>query len=434
MKNFLSLLCYRVFFLALLPVLLIVFIVRSINHSDYRHRLSERLGILPKGISGGGIVIHAASVGEVIAIKAFVEKVLIAYPEIPITVTTFTPTGSEQVKKFWGERVQHCYFPLDVFCCSWLFLNKLRPQALVIMETELWPNIIAQAADRNIKLLLINARLSERSCRRYKKLAHLVTPTIKRFDKILAQSDENRNNYLALGAQQQQCVNSGNLKFDIASNQSIAEKQHELAQYLASDRPIWLVASTHPGDEEIVLAAYKAIIKHFPTLLLIMVPRHPERFTAVAKLCQSKQLSFVRRSEKEQVTDNTQIWLFDTLGELMPAFSLASIVTMGGSFSDIGGHNPLEPALFKKPIIVGPDMSNFNEVLEQLFAKKGVIQLTNKQDITTELPHVVQQLLQDHQLATSTGENAYTVVQDNQGASEKSLLALQALMNNTTTS
>lgn len=429
LKYFLSLLLYRLFFLVLLPILVLVLIIRSYNHPQYRYRLLERLGFYTKSLQKQGIIIHAASVGEVIALKAFIEKLLKVYPTLPITVTTFTPTGSEQVLTLFSERVQHCYLPLDCVLSTHLFLKKLQPKAIVFMETELWPNIIAQCAQRNIKLLLINGRLSMKSMKSYHKLGWLITPTIKHFDQILTQSQSNQENFLALGSKEKYCRVSGNLKFDIAVNDSIIEKQTQLAQFIEGKRNVWVVASTHPGDEEIILSAYKKLITKHPDLLLVIVPRHPERFEQVGQLCETRGFSTVKRSNKTPIMTSTQIWLLDTLGELMPMFSLANVVTMGGSFSHIGGHNPLEPALFKKPIVVGSDMNNFTDVMIQLKNAGGVVQLEEgQQNIDTALIETITKILSQPELQNSLGNSAYQVVRANQGASERTVECLQQLL------
>jgi len=428
------LLIYRVILLLLLPVLLLALFFRSINNSSYRKRLSERLGFFPTPLTApsnfkDGIIVHAASVGEVIALTPFVEALLLQYPQLPITITTFTPTGSTQVKKQFGSRVQHSFLPLDIYPCTQLFLKRLQPKLMIFMETELWPNLINQCANKQIKLLLINARLSANSMKNYQKIKSLIKPTLNHFDKILCQSQDNLNNFIQLGASPEQCQLSGNLKFDISINTRINEKQAKLAQLLPAHRPLWLVASTHHGDEEIALSAFKVIKKSLPQLLLIIVPRHPERFSAVEKHCTSQGYSVAKRSDNTMITEQ-DIWLLDTLGELMAAYSLADVVTMGGSFSHIGGHNPLEPALFKKPIIVGSDMSNFTEVLAQLKQNQGIVQLPSlqKDDNNQHLAQAVLNLLTDNEAATQLGVQAHQVVLNNQGASARTLAQVQELL------
>jgi len=424
---------YRLVFLCLLPIIWLLLLLRSIKQKAYRQRLSERFGLLSRQLQPGGIIVHASSVGEVIALKSFITQLLEAKPKEVITVTTFTPTGSEQVRKLFGDRVQHCYLPLDSTFCVAAFLNKLKPQAMVFMETELWPNLIAQSREQGIKLLLINGRLSKKSMNSYRKLAWLITPTINSFDKVLCQSQVNYDNFLTLGADTHRCKISGNVKFDISVNQTVKDKQQELVSFVEGERLIWVVASTHKGDEKIAFDVFASLLESFPQLLLIIVPRHPERFNDVAALSNEQWYSITRRSTQEKVTSDKQVWLLDTLGELLPTCALASVVTMGGSFSDIGGHNPLEPALFKKPIVVGPDMSNFVEVMQQLIAEKGIVQIADKAglnniNIAEDLSQAIKAILLSEETQQALGESAHRVVTQNQGASQRTLKQLLKLL------
>ncbi|TWX68282.1 lipid IV(A) 3-deoxy-D-manno-octulosonic acid transferase [Colwellia sp. C1TZA3] len=428
MRFTLALVLYRLLFLILTPLLLLVLLLRSISHQAYRQRLPERLGLLAKNLQPNGIVVHAASVGEVIALQPFISKLLSNYPQVAITVTTFTPTGSAQVQKLFGDKVQHCYLPLDNIFSTTLFLKHLKPKIMIFMETELWPNLIAQCENNDIKLMLINGRLSDKSMRSYKKIAWLIRPTIRRFDKILTQSQVNQDNYLAMGANTATCALSGNLKFDISLNNAVAAKQHALSALLAAERKIWLIASTHPGDETLALKAFEQVKQQDSNTLLIIVPRHPERFEQVVKLAEDAGNQVLRRSQKQPVTLNTNVWIIDTLGELLAACALADVVTMGGSFSDIGGHNPLEPALFQKPVIVGPNMSNFKEILAQLTSAQGIVQLNDNEAMAQALAQAVLRLLIDAASAQALGRNSYKVVQANQGATAQSLIALQTLL------
>jgi len=428
-----SLLIYRILLLLLLPLILTFLLVRSKNNKAYRQRLFERLGYFPKPCKQGGIVVHAASVGEVMALKSFIEKLLLTYPDLPITITSFTPTGSAQIKKLFAERVQHGYLPLDILPCTTLFLHRLKPKMMIFMETELWPNLVAQCTKKHVKLLLINGRLSKKSLTSYAKVSTLIKPCLNRFDKILCQSQENLEHFLQLGAHESHSVNSGNLKFDISINDQVMTKKEELSKLLfhklntpdfnadnnQPKRTLWLVASTHEGDEAIALKAFKELLVKYPTLLLVLVPRHPERFEHVAKLCINQNLVLARRSENTLLNDE-HVWLLDSLGELMAAFALSDIVTMGGSFSEVGGHNPLEPALFNKPIIVGHNMSNFNEVMQQLRLENAIIELSSKEP-STQLVDEITTLLQQPTKQKTFGENALKVVLQNQGASSYTL-------------
>ena len=428
MRFTLALVLYRLLFLILTPLLLLVLLLRSISHRAYRQRLPERLGLLAKNIQPNGIVVHAASVGEVIALQPFISKLLSNSPLVPITVTTFTPTGSAQVQKLFGDKVQHCYFPLDNIFSTTVFLKRLKPKVMIFMETELWPNLIAQCESHDIKLMLVNGRLSDKSMRSYKKIAWLITPTIRCFDKILTQSQVNQDNYLAMGASTEMCALSGNLKFDISLNNAVAIKQQALSALLVDRRKIWLIASTHPGDEMLALKAFEQIKQQNSNALLIIVPRHPERFEQVVKLAEDADNKVLRRSQKQCVRLNTDVWVIDTLGELLAACALADVVTMGGSFSNIGGHNPLEPALFQKPVIVGPNMSNFKEILAQLLSAQGIVQINDNEAMAQTLAQAVLRLLVDEVSAQTLGRNSYKVVQANQGATAQSLIALQTLL------
>jgi len=425
------LLIYRILLLLLLPLLLIFFLIRSKNNKAYRQRIFERLGLFPVPYKQQGIVVHAASVGEVIALKSFIEKLLLNYPDLPITITSFTPTGSAQIIKLFGDRVQHGYLPLDLFPSTALFLHRLKPKMMIFMETELWPNLVSQCDHHNIKLLLINGRLSKKSLISYQKITSLIEPCLNRFDKILTQSQENLEHFVQLGAQNTRCINSGNLKFDISINDQMMEKKAELTKLLFTNdsqpqRTIWLVASTHEGDEFIALSAFKKLLTQYPQLLLVLVPRHPERFEQVAKLCLEHDLTLLKRSENKVISDE-QVWLLDSLGELMAAFELSSIVTMGGSFNEVGGHNPLEPALFKKPVIVGNNMSNFNEIMQQLRQEDAIIELSGNEPIT-QLVNEVSALIQNPARQKSIGENAFKVVLANQGASDKTLAQVHTIL------
>lgn len=421
-RTFCSLLLYRIIFLLLSPLLLLALLIRSRDNVAYRQRLLERFGWVPKTCQQNTIIIHAASVGEVIALKSLVQG-LIAQPNCPrITLTTFTPTGSAQVKKIFGDNVQHCYFPLDIWPCSALFLHRLKPAAFILMETELWPNIIAQCARRSIPLLLINGRLSNSSMNGYRKLSWLIKPSLQHFEKILTQSADNQENFLTLGSKADNTVITGNLKYDISITEETSAKVQELRHFIESKRPVWLVASTHPGDEDIILAAFAIMKKAVPHALLILVPRHPERFSAVKQSCLDHQWQVITRSENTAVSQHHDIWLIDTLGELLPCCALADIVTMGGSFSTIGGHNPLEPALFEKPIIVGHDMANFKEVTQQLLNANGLSQLkynagSSIKTISQQLAEKTITLLNNPEQCQQQGQAALSVVKQNQGAS-----------------
>lgn len=412
----LSLIAYRLLWFILLPLLLIVLVIRSRNHPEYRQRLGERLGLNAQKLKQTDIVLHAASVGEVLALKPLVHKLLTDNPDLSITFTCFTPTGSAQIQKLFGDSVQHCYLPLDNWLSTRAFLNAVNPRLFVFMETEIWPSLLHQCSKRNINTMIVNGRLSKKSLPKYKKLNKLITPCLNLMSDIYCQSKENQENFQSLAVASEKCSNVGNLKFDIKINEQIVQKQQELGPLIDQNRALVLLASSHEGDESRFIEHYTRLKKDFPNLLYGIVPRHPERFEAVAELCQNKGLQVVKRSAGVVIQPSDDVWLVDTLGELLAVSSFADFVVMGGSFSNIGGHNPLEPALFQKPVIVGPDMNNFTEIMEQLEQAQAVLKTAGE---VSALGDAMHNLLSDKQQVTTLGENAYSVVQNNQGATEK---------------
>ena len=415
---------YQLTILLLAPILVIVFLIRSISQKEYRQRMTERFGWLPSRMRTGGIVVHAASVGEVIAVKPFVEQLLIQYPDLPITVTTFTPTGSAQVKRFFLNKVQHCYLPLDISFCVHLFFRLLQPKALVLMETELWPTLIHRCHKSQVKIMLINGRLSAKSLKGYKKLTPLITPALNKFDAILCQSADNAHHFVEMGAEQSIVHNSGNLQYDIHVTEAVESKIAELKQQLPAGRKVVVVGSTHQGEEKHAIEAYKKLKPQHPDLLLVLVPRHPERFDRVADICLQHELNVARRSQSDAVESTDDVWLIDTLGELLATYSFADVCIVAGSFSDIGGHNPLEAALFAKPIIVGTNMANFKDINDKFLDANGIVQLEDNIHLAEKL-HV---LLTDKELAESIGKNGHDVVRQNQGATQASINKLAALL------
>lgn len=420
----LALFLYRLLLILLFPLLLIALLLRSRTQKAYRQRLAERLGLIDSNFQSGGIVIHGSSVGEILALRPFIDAVLARWPELPITVTTFTPTGSEQVTKLYGDKVQHCYLPLDIDFFVRAFLGRLKPKALVLMETELWPVLINSASKKDIGLLLINGRLTEKSQAQYQKFSALVEPTLAKFNQILCQSDDNATRFKAIGAPEHKTRVSGNLKYDLRSSEAQQQKTKMLKSFIEGERKVVVVGSTHAGDEQIVLEAYRKLKAKLPELLLVIVPRHPERFGEVGDLVTAQNFKLAKRSRDEIVTHSTDVWLIDTLGELLAVYALSDVCIIGGSFSHIGGHNPLEAALFSKPIVCGSNMSNFHDMNELLKAASGIAQLTE----TCELESTLFSILTDSNKASELGTGALKVIEQNQGATKTSIDALSLLV------
>jgi 3-deoxy-D-manno-octulosonic-acid transferase len=439
-KSFLALLIYRVVFVLCFPLLFLALLLRSKKQPAYRQRIAERFSfhkkVFNQQIKKQGIVIHAASVGEVLALRPLVEQLLKEQPQLAITFTTFTPTGSEQVQKSFAGRVQHCYLPFDIWPVTWWFLYKLQPQMLIFMETELWPNIVAQAKEKNIKTMIINGRISSSSINQYKKINWLIAPCLQKFNAIISQSDDNQSNFISLGADEQHCQVSGNIKYDMSVSEEVIKKQQTLNNLLTSrlsvdqmsNQQIWVVASTHPGDEQIALGAFKQLSIRYTNLLLVLIPRHPERFDTVAKLSNDMEFNTVKRSDNIALNSNDNVWVLDSLGELMALYGLADIVTMGGSFSHIGGHNPLEPAWFAKPVIVGANMANFKDIMEQMLKNNAVVQLSYSDNPEEALVEQMDKLLLQPVEMKRLGQQAKQVVMNNQGATQRTLVNIVTLL------
>ncbi len=406
-----------------LPLLVAGFVWRSKSQKDYRQRLNERLGFLGH-TQPGGIVIHAASVGEVIALKPFIEMTLAHFTNTPVTITTFTPTGSARVTETFGDRVQHYYLPIDAPSTVKKFLKSLKPKVLVLMETELWPTLIEQCGKLGVSTMLINGRISQRSFPRYQKITPLISPTLETIDSIMTQSEDDAQRFLALGAPGTRVSCTGNIKYDIdIPDQSSA--LHAELRMIALQRKTWVVGSSHADEEALFLASFKQLQKHIDNLILIIAPRHPERVKHLVELADSMGLSVVKRSEQTRPSKNDDIWLIDTMGELLNFYQIADVCTVAGSFGATGGHNPIEAAMFKKPIIVGTNMDNFQEITTELLNAEGVVQLP--ENMIEILCDEVIRLFNEDETAKTLGNKAYSVIEANQGATRTAFEKLVTL-------
>lgn len=407
---------YNILFYLLIPFILLRLLWRSRKSPGYRKRINERFAFfdIEKNYQGG-VIIHAASVGETIAAVPLIRQIQKTYPDLPITITTMTVTGSHQVKKSFQNSVFHIYVPYDLPDVVQRFFNKTKPKMLIVMETELWPNLLYYAHKKQISVLLANARLSEKSARGYTKIKKFVARMLKNITQIAAQSQPDADRFIKLGMPQDRITITGNIKFDINLSRSSQEAGENLRQQLGANRPTWIAASTHEGEEEIILQAHKQIKNQAPECLLILAPRHPERFAPIAALCKKQDYKVVLRSSNEASDATTDIFLGDTMGELMKFYAASDVAFIGGSLVPIGGHNFLEPAILNLPIISGPHVFNFTEIAHLLTAKHALILVKN----ATELATQVINLFADPVLRQEFGANAKAVVNANRGAVEK---------------
>lgn len=356
------------------PVLLFGLYRSKPNKPKFGQRWKEHFGFTPTLVcSERPIWIHAVSVGESLAAVPLIKALKAANPAQVIVVTTTTSTGAEQIEKL-GDLVEHRYMPIDFAFAVRGFLNAVNPAKMLIIETELWPNTLATVHQASIPIVVVNARLSEKSQKSYSKvqpLFNLINPCLS---KVLCQSQADADRFAQLGVTTEKIIVTGSIKFDIQISDDIKRKGAELRTQLGQDRPIWIAASTHKGEDEQVLDAHSQVLETHPNALLILVPRHPERFDTVFNLCQKQGFDTVRRTSPNVVGQTTQVYLADTMGEMLLLLGAADICFMGGSLvgDTVGGHNVLEPAALGVPVITGPSYFNFKEIVEQLLQQEGI--------------------------------------------------------------
>jgi 3-deoxy-D-manno-octulosonic-acid transferase len=420
-------LLYTCIFYFSIPLILLRLLWRSIKAPQYRQRWSERFGFFPAPakLVQPTFWLHAVSVGEAIAVKPLVDSLLQRYPRYQVVITTMTPTGSAQVLSLFADmiadkRVVHSYIPYDLPDCLGRFLSRTSPQLAIFMETEVWPNTLAACQKKNIPSVLINARLSEKSFKSYKKLAFLSRQTFSRITQVIAQTQADAERIKLLGAPS--IVVTGSLKSEIILAEKLKSQARALKKIwsLNGDKKIIIAASSHRGEDEIILAAYQKLINQYPQLMLVIVPRHPERFTAVAQLCVDKGLVTVRRSEKHPVTKNTQVIVGDTMGELLLMLGATDIVVICGSFIEHGGHNMLEPAAWGLPILSGPSVYNFAKIAEDMLSLNALVLVKDQHQLAEELG----KLLNDPPSAILMGEQAKAYIEKSRGALDKTCVEL----------
>ncbi len=375
-------LLYTALLLLLTPLALLRLWLRGKGNPDYRLRWGERLGFVPALPKRQRLWVHAVSVGEAVAAAPLVRAWHAAHPNWAVLVTTTTPTGSAQVRRMFGDSVEHCYLPFDLPWMVGLFLRRSRPSLGVVMETEIWPNLYAGAQRRGLPLIMANARLSDKSFKAYQRLRWLVGPTLRRVALIAARGREDAKRFVALGATTSQVEALGNLKFDLERSPQVVAAGQAWRDWLGRERPVWIAASTHPGEEELVLAAHRLLLEQQPQALLVLAPRHPERAEAVLAAVLAAGLPALRRSALatapelppagSSATGNGAVLVVDTLGELMNFYAASDIAYVGGSLVPNGGHNPLEPLVLGLPVLSGPQVFNFREVYAELQALDAV--------------------------------------------------------------
>jgi 3-deoxy-D-manno-octulosonic-acid transferase len=406
----------------LMPLLHGVFLYKGLKGRGWWRGLGERHGRGPHA-RPGGIWVHASSVGEVQAGALLVRELLARHPELPVTFTTFTPSGRERARALFGDRVLHRYVPIDVPWSVRAFLDGVRPRLAVILETELWPTLFHECDARGIPLVLASARLSERSVGSYRRLGALFRPALARVT-VAAQTAADAERFRSIGAAAARTHVVGNLKFDHALAPELVERAARLRSELGADRPVWIAGSTHEGEEEIVLDAHRRVRERHPDALLVLVPRKPPRTEEVAALLRRRGVHYVARSSGETVGRDTEVMLVDTLGELVAFYGAGDVALVAGSLGRAGGHNLLEPAAFAKPVLTGPHNSSAPEIA-RLLVECGAAQVVRD---APELAARVDAYLSDRALRERDGRAGRATLDANRGALARLVALVEPLL------
>jgi 3-deoxy-D-manno-octulosonic-acid transferase len=388
---------------------------RSIKAPSYRHRWYERFSIYNIKFSTGVVWFHAVSVGEAEALFPLLKQIKLKHPDTKLLITTTTPTGSARVKAVMQDTVSHVYLPYDLPDAICRFMSCFKPRMAVMMETEIWPNIFNYCGDHHIPLYIINARLSEKSSKGYQKISGLIHPALANIKCIATQTNDDASRFISIGADSEKVETLGNIKFDVEITTSTITKGLTIKADLFMDRFVWLIASTHKDEEKIFLDIYKVLKEKIPELLLILVPRHPERFPVVKKLIEKEYLSVATRTLLETVNTKTDVYLVDTMGELKAMYAAADVAFIGGSMVANGGHNILEASAVGVPVMFGPFMDNFKEIARVVLIESAAIQCQSKSDIISSMKLLYEQ--PDYRKELARKGKAF--VQKNQGAIDR---------------
>ena len=422
---------YSFFLYLILPFVLLRLYYQSIRVPQYRKRIRERFGwISGLDVNHPAIWLHAVSVGEVYAAKPLIRLIQKEHPEISLLVTTMTPTGARIVEQQLEGSVCHLYVPYDLPGAIKRFIHYIKPELLIVMETEVWPNLFHYCNKNNIPVVIANARLSGKSFRGYKHLSGFTKEVLSNVSMIIARSRTDADYFAELGADRACVKVSGNLKFDMELPENIKQQADNLRRELQLDRPVWIAASTHDNEEEIILAAFKKITGSFPDCLLIIAPRHPERADSVINLVTTSGFTVKRKSQYSGPCGNIQVYILDSVGELMLYYALADVAFVGGSLVPAGGHNVLEPACMGIPIVAGPCNYNFLEICE-LLKKAGSLKIVRDSE---QLANQVNLLLGNAELRHNTGARGKELVESNRGSASSVMHFLDGFLNKNATS
>jgi 3-deoxy-D-manno-octulosonic-acid transferase len=407
------------------PVLVLRLLVRGLRSPPHHHRRwLERFGSFDAPGFSGSLWIHAVSVGEVNAAEPLVKALQRSYAHAPLVVSTVTPTGAARVQQLFGDSVFHVYLPYDLPFAVRRFMKRVRPRLAVIVETEIWPNLYFACRRRGIPLMIVNARLSERSMRGYKPLRPLIASALRCVSVIAAQSRTDAARYRLLGAGPQSVLVSGNMKFDVPIPDGAVAAGAAMRAHWGPRRPVWMAASTHDGEELAVLEAHLKVLQRLPDALLLLAPRHPERFRLVEHTVRSLGFTVATRSLEGVPATAHQVFVIDAMGQLIPFFAASDLAFIGGSLVPVGGHNVLEPAALSVPVLVGPHTFNSEEIIRSLIEDGGAERVAAAEQLG---PHVLRLLL-DAPRRGQMGEAARQVFERERGAVRRVMQLVDALL------
>lgn len=412
---------YSAVLYVLTPVTVYHLIWRGFRFHEYFQRWNERYASYPQPTRQVDVWLHAVSMGEVNAAAPVVDALRKAHPEWRWLVTTITPTGSARVRALWSDQVEHVYVPYDLPGAVARFLRHYRPRLALVMETELWPNLLFGCRDRGIPTYILNARLSARSLRGYRVLAPLIARVVRTLRRIGAQSSADAGRFIALGATRDGVVDTGNLKFDIAVPEGLDDFIRSFSDHLGQ-RPVWIAASTHVEEEVAVLAIHRRLRERWPELLLLWAPRHPERFGRVAEQAQAAGWKVATRGKSAWPGRDDDVFVIDTMGELMAFYACAEVAFVGGSLQPVGGHNLLEPAAVGTAMVTGPHLHNFIEISKRLREAHALEVRADGDGVADALAA----LLQDPGRRAAMAAAGRRLVEEGRGALQRTLAMIAA--------
>ena len=404
----------------LLPYIFFHLVWRARKQPEYLKHIGERFGFYAGKSNKPVIWLHTVSVGETRAAASLVQRLQKAYPDHQILLTHTTPTGRDASEQLYGDKVLRVYLPYDYPFAVLRFLKHFKPRVGVLLETEIWFNLIQQCHHKNIPLMLLNARLSEKSAARYARFPNLTKSGLSSLTAVAAQSEEDAARLLALGAQQVSVM--GNLKYDIEPPLAMLETGAQLRTLFGINRPVFLAASTRVGEEALLLDALKQI--DIPTFLTVIVPRHPQRFDEVAALLTQHNIRFQRRSENQLISADTQVVLGDSMGEMFAYYAACDVAFIGGSLLPFGGQNLIEACAVGKPVIIGPHTYNFTQASILAVEHGAAVRVQDASRLAASL----QRLLVQTEILARMGNAGLAFVKANQGATDLSLAIISRAM------